>query len=83
MLIYSLLLDPLVVYIAGGLHGSYWCFYANYLPQVRGVTGPAWFIALLLLFSLVYAAWRGLTRHRAIFGFIFALGLVTFVVRVW
>ena len=47
--------------------------------------------------SLVYAAWRGLTRHRtqttartgklpsyrAIFGFIFALGLVTFVVRIW
>src|SRR6266487_204850 len=97
VLIYSLLLDPLVVYIAEGLHGSYWSFYANYLPQVRGVTGPAWFIALLLLFSLVYAAWRGLTRHRtqttartgklpsyrAIFGFIFALGLVTFVVRIW
>jgi fucose 4-O-acetylase-like acetyltransferase len=53
VLIYGLLLDPLVVYIAGGLHGSYWSFYANYLPQVRGVTGPAWFIALLLLFSLV------------------------------
>jgi glucan biosynthesis protein C len=97
LLLYGLLLDPLVVYIAGGLHGSYWSFYANYLPQVRGVTGPAWFIALLLLFSLVYAAWRGLTRHRtqttartgklpsyrAIFGFIFALGLVTFVVRIW
>jgi surface polysaccharide O-acyltransferase-like enzyme len=97
VLIYGLLLDPLVVYIAGGLHGSYWSFYANYLPQVRGVTGPAWFIALLLVFSLVYAAWRGLTRHRtqatdrtrklpsyrAIFGFIFGLGLVTFVVRIW
>ena len=97
ILIYGLLLDPLVVYIAGGLYGSYWSFYASYLPQVRGVTGPAWFIALLLIFDLVYAAWRGLTRHRtqpttrtgklpsyrAIFGFIFALGLVTFVVRLW
>ncbi len=97
VLIYGLLLDPLVVYIASGLHGSYWSFYANYLPQVRGVTGPAWFIALLLLFSLVYAAWRGLTRHRtqktartgklpsyrAILGFIFVLGLLTFVVRIW
>ena len=84
-----------MVYVAGGLHGSYWSFYASYLPQVRGVTGPAWFIALLLLFDLVYAAWRMLTRHRtqpttrtgklpsylAIFGFICALGLVTFVVR--
>jgi glucan biosynthesis protein C len=97
VLIYGLLLDPLVVYIARGLHGSYWSFYANYLPQVRGVTGPAWFIALLLLFSLVYAAWRGLSSHRtqttartgelpsyrAIFGFIFTLGLVSFVVRIW
>ena len=43
VLIYGLLLDPLVVYIASGLHGSYWSFYANYLSQVRGVTGPAWF----------------------------------------
>ena len=97
VLLYGLLLDPLAIYIAGGLHGSYWSFYANYLPQVRGVTGPAWFIALLLLFSLVYAAWRRLTRYRtqttastgklpgslAICGFICALGLVTFVVRIW
>ena len=97
LLLYDLLIHPLVVYIASGLHGSYWSFYGNYLPQVKGVTGPAWFIAVLLLFSLLYAAWRGLTRHRtqttartgklpsyrAIFGFIFALGLVTFVVRIW
>jgi len=97
LLLYGLLLDPLVVYIASGLHGSYWSFYGNYLPQVRGVTGPAWFIAVLLLFSFLYAAWRGLTRHRmpvfarsgklpgyrAIAVFIFALGLVTFVVRIW
>lgn len=98
VLIYVLLLDPLVVYIASGLHGSYWSFYANYMPQVRGVTGPAWFIALLLLFSLVYAAWRWLSEHRlmsstsrsgklpsyrAIVVFIVALGLVTFVERIW
>jgi len=98
VLIYGLLLDPLVVYIASGLHGNYWSFYANYLPQVRGVTGPAWFIALLLLFSLAYAGWRGLSEHRmmsattrngklpsyrAIAVFIVALGLVTFVERIW
>ncbi len=98
VLIYGLLLDPLVVYIVSGLHGNYWSFYANYLPQVRGVTGPAWFIALLLLFSLAYAGWRGLSEHRmmsattrngklpsyrAIAVFIVALGLVTFVERIW
>jgi peptidoglycan/LPS O-acetylase OafA/YrhL len=98
LLIYDLLLDPLVVYIASGLHGSYWSFYGNYLLHESGIAnGPVWFIALLLLFTLIYAAWRWLTRHRtrtidrnaklpsyrAILGFIFALGLVTFVVRIW
>jgi hypothetical protein len=56
-----------------------------------------WFLAVLFLFSLVSAAWRGLTRHRlpacerlgtlpssrAITVFIFALGLVSFFVRIW
>src|SRR6266516_7426326 len=97
LLLYDLLIHPLVVYIGGGLHGSYWSFYGNYLLQMRGVTGVVWFLAVLLLFDLLYAAWRGLTRHRtqttartgklpsyrAIFGFIFALGLVTFLVRIW
>jgi surface polysaccharide O-acyltransferase-like enzyme len=98
LLIYDLLFDPLVVYIASGLHGSYWSFYGNYLLQERGIAnGPVWFIAVLLLFTLIYSVLRVLTRHRtqttattgklpsyrAIFGFIFALGLVTFVVRIW
>jgi len=98
LLIYDLLLDPLVVYIASGLHGSYWSFYGNYLLHEKGIAnGPVWFIAVLLLFTLVYAAWRVLSRYRthttdgawklpgyrAIFGFIFALGLVTFIVRIW
>ncbi len=97
-LLYELLLDPLVVYLAGGLHGSYWSFYGTYLLQ-RGTiaNGPVWFIELLLLFTLLYVAWRWLTRqrpqaatgtgtlpgYRAIFGFIVALGLVSFVVRIW
>ncbi len=97
LLLYDLLLDPLVVYIASGLHGSYWSFYGSYLLQVRGVTGPVWFIAVLLLFTLLYFAGRWLTRQRpqaatgtgklpgywAIFGFILALGMVSFVVRIW
>jgi glucan biosynthesis protein C len=97
-LLYELLLDPLVVYLAGGLHGSYWSFYGNYLLHVGSIAnGPVWFIELLLLFTLLYVAWRGLTRHRpqaagrpgklpgyrAISGYIFALGLVSFVVRIW
>jgi glucans biosynthesis protein C len=98
LLLYDLLLDPLVVYIAGGRHGSYWSFYGPYLLQVRTIgPGPAWFLAALLLFTLLYVAWRGLSRprsqaaersrklpsYRAILGFIVALGLLSFVVRIW
>ncbi len=97
LLLYDLLLQPLVIYIAGGLHGSYWSLYGTYLLQMRGVTGVVWFLAVLLLFSILYACWRELTRNRphapespgklpskrAIYGFIFALGIVTFVFRIW
>jgi hypothetical protein len=98
LLLYDLLLDPLVVYLARGMHGSYWNFYGPYLLQVRTIAPVvAWFIATLLLFTLLYAAWRWLTRKRshaahgpatlpstrAILGFIVALSLVSFVVRLW
>ena len=96
LLLYDLLIQPLVVYLAGGLPGSYWSFYGAYLLQMRGVYGVVWFLAVLLLFDLLYAGWRALSRQRrsaletpgtlpgslAIAGFICVLGLVTFVVRV-
>ncbi len=98
LLVYDVLLDPLVVYVARGRPGSYWSFYGPYLLQVRTI-GPvvAWFIAALLQFTLLYAAWRSLTRKRshaihmpatlpstrAILGFIVALSLASFVVRLW
>ena len=97
-LVYSLLLQPLVYYIVRGLPGSFWSFYPKYLHRVDSIAdGPIWFVELLLFFSLFYAAWRWLTRQRpqaatgtgrlpgsrAIFGFILALGLVSFVVRIW
>src|SRR5262249_30460293 len=65
LLLYDLLLDPLVAYLAGGLHKAYWSFYGDYLLHVGGIgSGPVWFLAVLLLFTIVYVAWRGLTRHR-------------------
>jgi len=97
-LVYALLIEPLVYYIAHGLPGSFWSFYITWYLHLGSIAdGVIWFVELLLFFSLVYAAWRWLTRHRtqttartgklpsslAIFGFIFALGLVTFVVRLW
>lgn len=97
LLLYDLLIQPLVAYLAGGLPGSYWSFCGTYLLQMRGVTGVVWFLALLLLFDLLYAGWRELSKHRApalqspgkppstraIYGFIFVLGLMTFVFRIW
>lgn len=97
LLLYELLIDPLVVYLARGLPSSYWSFYGNYLLAWQGISGPVWFIAVLLLFTLVYAAWRALTRNRpraneqavplpsygAILAFVVALGMVTFAVRIW
>jgi glucan biosynthesis protein C len=97
-LVYSLLLEPLVVYIARGLPGSFWSFYPVYLHRVDSIAeGPVWFVELLLCFSLLYVAWRWLTSSRpaavsrigavpgswAIFGFILGLGLASFVVRIW
>src|SRR6266581_7576926 len=64
LLLYDLLIQPLVVYLAGGLPGSYWSFYGTFLLQLRGITGVVWFLAVLLLFDLLFAGWRGLTRQR-------------------
>lgn len=100
VLVYTLLIDPLVDYIAKGLHGSYWSAYSGYLLRLRGVTGPVWFIAVLLVFTLLYAAWRRLAEsgvrfmrrldtptplpsYGAMLAFILALGVTTFIVRIW
>jgi hypothetical protein len=96
-LVYALLLQPLVFYIARGLPGPFWSFYPWYLHLGSIADGPIWFVELLLCFSLVYAAWRFLVTTRpqaasgtgklpsylAIFGFILGLGLLSFVVRLW
>ena len=97
-LVYALLIQPLVYYIAYGLPGSFWSFYPAYLHGVGSIAdGPIWFVELLLFFSLVYAGWRWLVRarpqaasgtgtppgYRAILGLILALGFLSFVVRLW
>ncbi|MBU0490584.1 MAG: acyltransferase family protein [Chloroflexi bacterium] len=64
-------------------------------PHLLGL-GPLWFVAMLLIFSLGYAAWRMLTRNRASSStsdstppsylrmgiFILALALVSYLVRI-
>jgi hypothetical protein len=97
-LVYSLLIQPLVYYIAQGLPGSYWSFYTTWYLHLGSIAdGVIWFVELLLGFSLLYAAWRWLVRSRpqaasgtgavpgywAILGCILGLGLFSFVVRLW
>jgi peptidoglycan/LPS O-acetylase OafA/YrhL len=71
---------------------SYWQMY----PEFIGF-GVAWFLALLLIFSFGYAAWRSLTKNRpssskgeysppsylGIAIFILALALVSYLVRIF
>ena len=59
LLIYVILINPFVVYIAAGFPGSYWHYYTSYLLSLRGIgQGPVWFIEALLFFVMFYALWR-------------------------
>ena len=59
LLIYAIVIDPFVAFIAIGFQGSYWNFYASYLLSLRGIgQGPVWFIEALLFFVMLYSLWR-------------------------
>jgi hypothetical protein len=59
LLIYDILINPFVVYIAAGFPGSYWQFDTAYLLSLRGIGhGPVWFIETLLFFIMFYTLWR-------------------------
>jgi surface polysaccharide O-acyltransferase-like enzyme len=63
LLIYDIVIDPFVAYIATGFQGSYWNFYASYLLSLRGIgQGHVWFIEALFYFTIFYALWRLLTK---------------------
>jgi hypothetical protein len=82
----------------GGFDGSLWTYIGDYGKHYRGLdTGPLWFVEALLIFSIVYALWWRLSRpaaHKvrsegaapcnlAIAIFALAVGLITFIVRIW
>jgi peptidoglycan/LPS O-acetylase OafA/YrhL len=59
--IWTLGIWPAVVYTAHRIAGddaSYWVMFVNAEPFLD--TGPMWFVEVLLIFSLGYAAWRRL-----------------------
>ncbi len=81
-----------------GFDGSFLVFIPEIVERLPSIDfGPMWFVETLLFFSLLYVLWRlmfrptPIPRHSesrapsnttiALFGI--ALGLVTFVVRIW
>ncbi len=84
-------LEPAPIITAPLSWQSYWQIY----PELIDV-GPLWFVALLLIFSFGYTAWRMLTKNRTsssmsksstpgypgIGIFILALALVSYLVRI-
>jgi len=77
--------------------GSYGRFLAMYYSEFHIGRGPLWFVETLLIFALAYAGWRFLARrptdrvssnaevpgNMTIAVFALALGIVTFIVRIW
>jgi len=81
-----------------GFQGSLWNFLALYWGGYGGLdVGPLWFVESLLIFAGIYTAWRLLAKpatnrvppdsrapsNLAIAIFALALGVATFVVRIW
>jgi hypothetical protein len=101
LLFYIIVIDPLLNYVLSrfyGYQGSFGEYLSRYLGSYHRLgVGPLWFVAALLIFSLVYALWRLAIKspttpppgkgtapsNLAIAGFALALGLLTFVVRIW
>ncbi|MGZ8704273.1 MAG: acyltransferase family protein [Aeromicrobium sp.] len=65
-MVYVLLVQPSLMYALlhplGAAPGSYWHQYLG--EEGKLDTGPLWFVGVLLIFSLGYAGWAGLRRHR-------------------
>ncbi|OPY04471.1 MAG: glucans biosynthesis protein [Syntrophorhabdus sp. PtaB.Bin184] len=96
--LFALIIRPTMVYLLKrdtlSLEYSY---VENILLLKNAAPGPAWFLEVLLVFSLAYAAWRALTRsHRerernarpfpgngAVILFILVLAAFTFVMRIY
>jgi hypothetical protein len=81
-----------------GFEGSILAFYPLYLEHFNGgYVGPMWFVEFLLVLSVLYVLWRQFVKNPAapptgegkapgslaMAAFGLAVGLVTFVVRLW
>jgi len=96
-IINPLLAYPLIRVRAWEFDRSYREYLTMYYRSFHIGTGPLWFVETLLIFAFVYVLWRLLTKspavpshcnrkfpgNKTIALFALALGLVSFVVRIW
>jgi len=99
LVVYFFVLNPLLVFLVVRLQGlttaGLFAFLGAYYRRTVG-PGPLWFVLALLVFGSIYAGWRvvsGLGRERTgtrpfpdtrtILGFVVAIGIVAFVVRLF
>ena len=95
LVFYSFVLSPVLIYLvyyfAEGHHITFIQFLGGFHDWID--FGVLWFIAALLLFTLVYVLWRMVSKKslskplaapssRMILGFAAAVGIVSFLVRI-
>ena len=96
--LYEAIIFPLIRYgvrLNEGFEGSLWDHLAEHFGGLGTIAdGPVWFLLTLMIFSFFYALWRlvvksekdgqaGAPNNWRITLFALALGLVTFIVRLW
>lgn len=83
--------------VQGQFNEPIWESLAGYLKGFHIGNGPLWFIQRLLVLNVIYVLWRLLAKsptgnprsegrvpgNKAIVVFAFALGLATFILRIW
>jgi hypothetical protein len=96
--LYEIIIFPLIRYgvrVNDGFQGSLWDHLAEHFGGLGTIAdGPVWFLLTLVIFSFFYALWRLVTKSEksgqtslpgnwSVALFALALGLVTFIVRLW
>jgi len=97
LLFYLVFIDPVISFVlalSGGFTGSFLDFLVFFTRNYEGLgSGPLWFLEALMIFAFMYALLRKLVKgtgveskipgNNVIAFFALALGVVSFVVRIW
>jgi len=98
ILFYMLVVDPILGYVSARLHGYSGslrqALASRYSSFLHFSVAQMWFVVALLAFAIVHVIWRRFAQpmsdsqgaapgNAAIAIFALALGLVTFIVRIW